>query len=93
MVPTAPWSRRRRGGDASRASAEDGAGWLAFLRGLVARGQSGVQLVVSDAHPGLVAAIGAALPGAAWQRSSVNISNGGRFPLVHLHHRERTLAA
>jgi transposase-like protein len=50
------------------ASAEDGAGWLAFLRGLVARGLSGVQLVVSDAHPGLVAAIGSALPGAAWQR-------------------------
>ena len=50
------------------ASAEDGAGWLAFLRGLVARGLSGVQLVISDAHPGLVAAIGSALPGAGWQR-------------------------
>jgi transposase-like protein len=50
------------------ASAEDGAGWLAFLRGLVARGLSGVQLVISDAHPGLIAAIGSALPGAAWQR-------------------------
>src|SRR6201990_892862 len=50
------------------ASAEDGAGWLAFLPGLVARGLSGVQLVVSDAHPGLVAAIGSALPGASWQR-------------------------
>ncbi|WFG45004.1 IS256 family transposase [Pseudonocardia alni] len=50
------------------ASAEDGAGWLAFLRGLVARGLSGVQLVTSDAHPGLVSAIGSALPGAAWQR-------------------------
>ena len=50
------------------ASCEDGAGWLAFLRGLVARGLSGVQLVISDAHPGLVAAIGSALPGASWQR-------------------------
>jgi transposase-like protein len=50
------------------ASAEDGAGWLAFLRGLVARGLCGVQLVISDAHPGLVAAIGSALPGAGWQR-------------------------
>ena len=29
---------------------EDGAGWTAFLRGLVARGLSGVALVVSDAH-------------------------------------------
>jgi transposase-like protein len=50
------------------ASAEDGAGWLAFFRDLVARGLSGVRLVTSDAHAGLVAAIGATLPGAAWQR-------------------------
>jgi putative transposase len=49
-------------------SAEDGAGWLAFFRDLVARGLSGVALVTSDAHPGLVAAIGATLPAAAWQR-------------------------
>ena len=49
-------------------SAEDGAGWLAFFRDLVARGLSGVALVTSDAHPGLVAAIGATLPGATWQR-------------------------
>jgi putative transposase len=50
------------------ASQEDGAGWLGFLRGLTARGLSGVKLVISDAHRGLVDAIGAALPGAAWQR-------------------------
>ncbi|MEU1466599.1 IS256 family transposase, partial [Streptomyces sp. NPDC005727] len=50
------------------ATAEDGAGWLAFLRSLTARGLSGVQLVVSDAHTGLVNAIGAVLPGASWQR-------------------------
>jgi len=49
-------------------SGEDGAGWLAFFRGLVARGLSGVALVTSDAHAGLVAAIGATLPGASWQR-------------------------
>ena len=47
---------------------ENGAGWVAFLRCLVARGLSGVQLVVSDAHGGLIDAIGAVLPGAAWQR-------------------------
>ena len=46
-------------------TAEDGASWLAFLRGLVARGLSGVALVTSDAHPGLKAAIAATLPGAA----------------------------
>jgi putative transposase len=49
------------------ASGEDGAGWLAFFRGLVARGLSGVQLVTSDAHKGLVNAIGATLPRASWQ--------------------------
>jgi putative transposase len=49
-------------------SGEDGAGWLAFLRALVARGLSGVALAISDAHPGLVSAIEATLPGASWQR-------------------------
>jgi putative transposase len=49
-------------------SAEDGAGWLGFFRDLTARGLTGVQLVTSDAHRGLVEAIGATLPGAAWQR-------------------------
>lgn len=47
---------------------EDGAGWTAFLRSLVARGLSGVQLVVSDAHAGLKDAVAATLPGASWQR-------------------------
>lgn len=47
---------------------EDGAGWTAFLRGLVARGLSGVQLVISDAHGGLKDAIASTLPGAGWQR-------------------------
>jgi len=47
---------------------EDGAGWTAFLRDLVARGLSGVELVTSDAHPGLREAIAATLPGASWQR-------------------------
>ncbi len=43
-------------------------GWLGFFRDLTARGLSGVRLVTSDAHAGLVAAIGATLPGASWQR-------------------------
>src|SRR5690349_13694260 len=49
-------------------SAEDGAGWPGFFRDLTARGLTGVRLVTSDAHRGLVEAIGASLPGAAWQR-------------------------
>jgi transposase-like protein len=51
---------------------EDGAFWLRFLRGLVARGLRGVRLVVSDAHEGLRAAIGAVLHGASWQRCRVH---------------------
>src|SRR3954468_70666 len=47
---------------------EDGAGWLAFLRSLRARGLKGVELVISDAHPGLKDAIASVLRGAAWQR-------------------------
>ena len=50
------------------ATGETGAGWLAFFRDLVARGLRGVALVTSDAHPGLVEAIAATLPGASWQR-------------------------
>lgn len=51
---------------------EDGAFWLTFLRGLVARGLSGVQFVVSDAHEGLKGAMGAVLVGASWQRCRVH---------------------
>ena len=47
---------------------EDGAFWHAFLRSLVARGLSGVNLVTSDAHEGLKGAIAAVLQGASWQR-------------------------
>src|SRR6187455_16574 len=49
-------------------TSEDGAGWLGFFRDLSARGLAGVKLVTSDAHAGLLAAIGATLPGASWQR-------------------------
>lgn len=49
-------------------TSEDGAGWTAFCRGLVARGLSGVSLVISDAHPGLKDAIASTFPGASWQR-------------------------
>ena len=49
-------------------TSESGAGWNTFFKDLVARGLSGVALVTSDAHTGLVEAIGANLPGASWQR-------------------------
>lgn len=47
---------------------ETEAAWLDFLRSLVNRGLSGVELVISDAHAGLVSAINATLPGTSWQR-------------------------
>lgn len=46
--------------------------WLEFLRGLVARGLAGVQLVISDAHQGLTKAIRTVFSGAAWQRCTVH---------------------
>jgi transposase-like protein len=51
---------------------EDGAFWQQFLRGLVGRGLSGVRLVISDAHQGLVGAIAGVLQGASWQRCRVH---------------------
>ena len=50
------------------ATSETAAAWNSFFADLVARGLSGVQLVTSDAHQGLVEAIAANLPGAGWQR-------------------------
>lgn len=50
------------------ATSETGAAWNEFFADLVARGLTGVRLVTSDAHTGLVEAIAANLPGAVWQR-------------------------
>lgn len=47
---------------------EDTEAWTAFLRGLVARGLSGVELVISDAHGGIKAAIATVFSDASWQR-------------------------
>jgi transposase-like protein len=51
--------------------AETDAFWTEFLRSLVARGLVGVQLAISDAHPGLKAAIARVL-GSPWQRCTVH---------------------
>lgn len=42
--------------------------WTEFLRSLVARGLTGVELVISDAHGGIKAAIAQVLSEASWQR-------------------------
>jgi putative transposase len=49
-------------------TSENHAFWLAFLRSLLARGLSGVELVISDAHEGLKEAIALCFTGASWQR-------------------------
>lgn len=50
------------------ATSETGPAWNEFFADPVARGLSGVRLVTSDAHQGIVEAIAANLPGAVWQR-------------------------
>ena len=49
-------------------TSEDEAAWETFFNALVARGLSGVELVISDAHKGLKTAIAKAFIGASWQR-------------------------
>lgn len=58
--------------------------WTEFLRSLKARGLSGVQLVVSDSHSGLVPAIAVAFQGASWQRCRVHFMRNvlARVPKV-----------
>jgi len=46
--------------------------WTKFLRSLRARGLENVQLVISDSHSGLVAAIRTVFLGSAWQRCRVH---------------------
>ncbi len=58
--------------------------WTDFFRSLKARGLGGVQLVVSDAHTGLVSAISTCFAGAAWQRCRVHFMRNvlARVPKV-----------
>lgn len=51
---------------------EDKSGWSGFLRHLVDRGLSGVQLIISDACRGLVESVTDYLPDARWQRCMVH---------------------
>ncbi|ASP89624.1 IS256 family transposase (plasmid) [Sinorhizobium meliloti] len=54
------------------AGRESRSAWKDFLVRLKGRGLKGVELVVSDDHAGLVAAIGEVIPEAAWQRCYVH---------------------
>jgi len=66
------WDGRRQILGVELASRESRSSWKEFLVGLKARGLGGVELVVSDDHAGLVAAIREVLPEAAWQRCYVH---------------------
>ncbi|POB09388.1 IS256 family transposase [Sulfobacillus sp. hq2] len=69
---------------------EDAAFWTAFLRDLVARGLRGVQLVISDAHTGLQAAIRQGLQGTSWQRCRVHFM---RNLLAHVPKQAQTMVS
>ena len=56
----------------SLGASEEYAFWMDFLRRLVRRGLKGVELITSDSHEGLKAAIGEALAGSSWQRCRVH---------------------
>jgi transposase-like protein len=64
--------------------------WSEFLRSLVGRGLKGVQLVISDSHEGLKAAIGKVLSGATWQRCRVHCM---RNLLAHVPQRDKSMVA
>jgi transposase-like protein len=69
---------------------ENEAFWREFLTGLNDRGLAGVRLIVSDAHAGLVKAIGRCFQGAAWQRCRVHAM---RNLLCAANHRHRQMIA
>lgn len=56
------------------AEAETAGTWTAFLRSLRERGLSGVRMVTSDAHEGLVAAVQEVFPDVAWQRCQAHLA-------------------
>ena len=66
------WDGRRQILAVDMAGRESRSAWKDFLVRLKARGLKGVELVVSDDHAGLVAAIGEVVPEAAWQRCYVH---------------------
>jgi len=66
------WEGRRQVLAVEYANRESQSSWRDFLSQLKERGLSGVQLIVSDDHPGLKAAIREVLPGVWWQRCYVH---------------------
>ena len=55
--------------------------WTTFLRSLCDRGLTGVKLVITDAHGGLVKALESVLVGASWQRCKVHYADLRIMPM------------
>jgi len=74
---------------------ESEASWAGLLGELVERGLSGVRLVISDEHAGLIAAVRKALPEARRQRCTVHLMRNvlGKVPARHQHRLGRELVA
>jgi transposase-like protein len=71
-------------------ASEEEAFWVDFLRSLVRRGLQGVQLVTSDAHEGLKAALEQVLAGVSWQRCRVHFM---RNLLAHVPRGDKSIVA
>lgn len=82
------WEGRRCVLAVELANRESASSWKDFVLGLMQRGLNGVELVVSDDHAGLRAAIREVLAEAAWQRCYVHFL---RNALDHL--RKRPVSA
>lgn len=52
--------------------------WRSFLQSLVARGLTGVELIISDAHPGLKQARRAVFGGVPWQRCQFHLQQNAQ---------------
>jgi transposase-like protein len=71
-------------------ASEEEAFWLQFLRSLVKRGLKGIQLIISDAHEGLKAAVNKFFAGASWQRCRVHFV---RNVLAHIPKGDKAMMA
>lgn len=66
--------------------------WREFLQSLKERGLHGVDMITSDDHEGLKAALKATFPGAKWQRCQVHLQRNATAYVPKVHMRE-TVAA
>ena len=58
--------------------------WRDLLRGLVERGLHGIQMVTSDDHEGIKAALNAIFPGVPWQRCQFHLQQNAQAYVPHV---------